>query len=194
MDHRGDWIKAFRQHLKDKKQETFGERFGVSQTTVSRWEDGAEPRLEHWTAMETLALARGFKLPYTSSKRMAKLRGFVGAGATIIPFGDGQGPFGEVEMPPDGTDATVAVEVRGDSMGAEAANGSTIYYDDRREPPTEDLFGRLCVIGLADERVMVKRLVRGRKPGHYDLYSTNGEPLLDQPVIWAARVTWIKPG
>lgn len=68
-----------------------------------------------------------------------------------------------------------------------------IYYEDRREPVTEDLLGRLCVVGLSDGRVLVKKLAFGRLPGRFDLYSTQGTPLFDQDVTWAAAVEWIKP-
>lgn len=97
-------------------------------------------------------------------------------------------------MPPkNGTETTVAVVVRGDSMAGQLEDGWIVYYDDRRAGPSEDLLGRLCVVGLNDGRVLIKKLLPGRQTGKYDLYSTNAAPMLDQQIDWAARVTWIAP-
>jgi phage repressor protein C with HTH and peptisase S24 domain len=121
------------------------------------------------------------------------LVGYVGAGGTLM-FQDGQGPFGEAEMPPGDIGTTVvAVKVQGDSMSGILEDGSTVYYDNRRDPPDESLFKKLCVVGLADGRVLIKRLYPGSKPGHYHLHSTNAAALLDEHVLWAARVSWIAP-
>lgn len=193
MDNIAAWVRAFRRHLGDKTQTEFALRFGVNQSTVSNWETGSEPEIPSWEAMKTLALERGFKLPYTSSQRTAQLIGFVGAGATVNLFGNGQGPFDEVPMPEGGTDKTVAVEVRGDSMHPIAEDRWLVYYSDRHDPPHDGLYGALCVVGLVDDRVLIKKLLPGRKPGFYDLYSPNAAPLLDQAVTWAAEVEWIKP-
>ncbi len=103
-------------------------------------------------------------------------------------------PFEDAEMPPRRGDLPiVAVRVRGDSMSGVLEDGWTVYYEDRREPPDESHYGKLCVVGLKDGRALVKKLYQGRRPRHYDLHSINAPPELDQPVEWAARVVWIKP-
>lgn len=103
------------------------------------------------------------------------------------------GELGDAPMPPNGTARTVAVEVRGDSMRGIAENGWWVYYDDRRDPPTDDLLGRICVVGLADGRTLIKRLIRGRKRKHFDLESYAAPTLYDARVVWAAPVTAIIP-
>ena len=87
----------------------------------------------------------------------------------------------------------VAVQVKGDSMRGLADDGCVLYYEDRREPVTDDLLGPLCVVGLPDGRIMVKKLQRGQAAGLFHLYSSNSDPIFDQAVTWAAKVTWIKP-
>jgi phage repressor protein C with HTH and peptisase S24 domain len=87
----------------------------------------------------------------------------------------------------------VAVLVRGDSMSGTLDDGWTVYYQDRRDQPDETLHAKLCIVGLTDGRVLVKKLYPGRKRGHYDLHSTNAPALMDQPVDWAAKITWIQP-
>ena len=97
-------------------------------------------------------------------------------------------------MPPSkGDETTVAVVVKGDSMAGQLEDGWVVYYDNRHIPPSERLLGRLCVVGLEDGRVLVKKLLPGRAKGLYDLYSANAGPLLDQAVAWAALVLWIAP-
>lgn len=95
-------------------------------------------------------------------------------------------------MPPERVSPeTVAVIVQGDSMAGLLGDGSVLYYETRREPPTDDLIGRLCIVGLADGRVLVKILQWGSAPGRYNLASTAMNTITDQIVEWAARVTFI---
>jgi phage repressor protein C with HTH and peptisase S24 domain len=119
--------------------------------------------------------------------------GYVRAGQEAVLYGEGQGPFDYAPMPPGGNVHTVAVKAQGESMRGRIESGDLVYYDDRHEPPTADLLGRLCVTGLSDGRVMVKRLLAGSLPGLYHLLSTSEDPMLDVPLDWAARVLWIQP-
>lgn len=183
--------------VRDKTGETQGElaaRFGVSQPTVSRWLKGNPPELHHAKIIEQVARdLRVVNRKAGANVTSVPIVGYVGAGGTIS-FGEGQGPFGEADMPPkNGTPTLVAVTVRGDSMSGMLEDGWTIYYDNRRDPPDETLYTKLCIVGVADGQVLVKKLYPGRKRGHFDLHSTNAPPMLDQPVDWAARIVWIAP-
>lgn len=120
------------------------------------------------------------------------LVGFVGAGALASFYGEGQGPFEEVPSIDGSSSKTVAVEIRGGSLGP-LFDRWICYYDDRHDPPTEALFGKLCVVGLSDGRVLVKQLVRGRSRGLFDLWSNSEPPIHDVPIEWAAPVTAIRP-
>lgn len=105
-----------------------------------------------------------------------------------VHFGDGQGQLGETLVPPGADEKTVAVEVEGESMHGVAEPGALVYYNDRHDPPTEDLIGLTCIVGLDDGRVMIKKLLRGRKPKHFDLYSISAPLMQDARVIWAAPI------
>ncbi len=107
-------------------------------------------------------------------------------------FRHGAGPMGEASAPEGSTLQTVAVEVRGDSLGT-FFDGWLVFYDDVRSPITDDLLGRLCVVGLEDGRVLVK-MVHKNRSGRFDLHGQFGEPVLDIEVLWAARVTSMMPG
>lgn len=171
-------------------QEDLAAEVGISVSQISRYESGKrDMRLK-----EAVALARYLKVPIAAIAEMpvVPLVGFVGAGSEMAYFADAHSPDEFVKMPPNGTEDTVAVEIRGDSLGS-AFVGWCAYYDERREPPTDDLLGELCVVGLHDGRVLVKKIVQGRQRGRYDLWSPNAEPLLDEAVEWAARVTALLP-
>jgi phage repressor protein C with HTH and peptisase S24 domain len=130
----------------------------------------------------------------TPHAQTAPIVGLAGAGpeGTVI-FSDAQGDLGEAPMPPGGNESTAALEVRGDSMRGIADDGWLVYFDDRRNPPTEDLLGELCIVGLVDGRVMIKYLIRGRRKNSYDLESVAAPTLRDVKVEWAALVTAIIP-
>ena len=120
--------------------------------------------------------------------------GIAGASADgAISYEFESGELGEAPMPPGGNARTVSVEVRGDSLRGVAEDGWLVYYDDRREPLTDDLLGELCVVGLEDGRTLVKPPYRGRAPGLFDLESTNAPTVRDIGVQWAALVTAIVP-
>ena len=120
------------------------------------------------------------------------LVGYVGAGAEAHFYGTADDPNETVPAPDGATPSTVAVEVRGESLGA-LFDRWLVFYDDRREPVTQDLMGRLCIIGLADDRVLVKKLRPSRTKGLFHLLSNVEEPILDVAVEWAARVKIMVP-
>lgn len=120
------------------------------------------------------------------------LVGFVGAGAEASFFASGQGPFGEAPPIDGANERTVAVEIRGGSLGP-IFDRWLCYYDDRRDPPTEDLLGKLCIVGLEDGRVLVKLLARGHTRGFFTLWSNNEPPIQDVTVAWAAPVALLRP-
>ena len=113
--------------------------------------------------------------------------GYVTAGGQEHRLPLAAGEFDEVEAPENVTDKTVAVQIRGKSLG-ETFDRWFAFYDDVRAPITPDLIGKLCVVGLADGRVVIKRVKQGRSPGRYNLYSENDRPILDVQIEWAARV------
>jgi SOS-response transcriptional repressor LexA len=143
-------------------------------------------------------LAAGAGLPIAAflneefSESAVRVVGYVGAGAETHLYGEGQGPFDWAPAPTGAKPTTVAVRVRGTSMAGLIDDGAILYYDLRNDPPTTDMNGALCVIGLADGRVVVKKLYKGAKRGRWNLISTNDSPMLDQQVEWAAKVTSVR--
>ena len=122
----------------------------------------------------------------------APLIGYVGAGAIAHFYADGQGPFDEVDAPIDAKPATVAVQIRGHSLGA-LFDSWLVFYDDVRDPPDDDLVGRMCVCGVADGRVLIKALKRSPIAGLWTLLSNIEPPIYDVALLWAARVREMRP-
>lgn len=124
--------------------------------------------------------------------KFVRVVGYVGAGSVAHYYAVMQDDFEEVEAPSDATDQTVAVEIRGGSLG-NAFNSWLVYYDDIRSPITEELYNELCVVGLADDRILVK-IVRPQRNGFFTLESNANiePPIVDADVEWAALVTDMK--
>jgi transcriptional regulator with XRE-family HTH domain len=112
--------------------------------------------------------------------------GFVGAGWEAHFYEDGHSPEEYVPMPDSGTEDTVAVRIKGSSLGY--FENWLVYYDQVQQPPTEQLLHKICVVTLADGRVLIKKLLPGSRPGRYNLLAANGDFLMDAQVKWAAEV------
>jgi transcriptional regulator with XRE-family HTH domain len=128
----------------------------------------------------------------TAKPKTAKIIGHVRADSTVDLYLDDK-ITNTAELPPGGTSSTMALEVREGAMRGVADNGYLIYFDHEQRPPTTALHGKLCVIELDDGTVLVRVLQPGRKENCYDLESSTEKTIRDRRVIWAARVTWLKP-
>ena len=143
-----------------------------------------------YLGVEPPRLVGGGRAPAERAK--VALVGHVGAGAIAHFYADGQGPFDEVSAPDAASANTVAVQIRGHSLGALFDNW-LVFYDDVRDPPGDELVGRMCVCGLADGRVLVKALKRSQIPGHWILLSNTEPPIYDVVLEWAALVREMRP-
>lgn len=176
------------------KQERLAERLGVAQSTVNRVFNGkSDPRGELRDKINLLydELFGDATSPHPKH-RTVPLVGYVGAGAAANYFAAGDGNLGKVPAPDDATPETVAVEIRGESLGS-LFDQWIVYYDEVRSPVTPDLIGRLCVVGLPDERVLIKQIKRSMSPDRYHLLSNTEPPLLDVAIEWAAKVKGMVP-
>jgi transcriptional regulator with XRE-family HTH domain len=177
--------------LRNLTHEEAAERMGVSRGQFIKLERGERRLTADYIARAAQAFAVSESDVFTE-RRTVPLVGYVGAGALAHLFSEGQGPFDEVEAPDGSTDSTVAVEIRGESLGA-LFEQWLVFYDDVRDPPGRDLIGKLCVVGLADGRILIKKLVLGQLPGHFTLLSNIEPPMYDVLVDWAARVKNMMP-
>lgn len=179
-----------------------GRNFDQSQ--VSRWLKGVEPTGTRYDRIIELATEKGVLGDIRSEdvsemiepvpKRTVKLKGYVGAGSVGHFYEVAENDLGEVEANDKATDKTAALEIIGSSLG-KFFDRWLAYYDDVRRPVTDDLIGQLCVVGLPDNRVLVKKIQRGRKKGRYDLIANleSEEPIKDVEIAWAALVVDLRP-
>jgi transcriptional regulator with XRE-family HTH domain len=181
-------------------QPEFADLVGVSQGTVSRWEKGAAPSHQHLARMAELDAVTLDEFLLGALGRVGEpgppipVVGFVGAGASVYPIDDESSMgFSTVERPPFITGEAIAVEVRGDSLVPVAEDGWKLIYTGQQTVLEEEVLNKLCVVALADGRVLVKRIVKGSKPQRYHLLSTNAPMIEDAEVIWAAKVRAIIP-
>lgn len=186
----GNHLRALREKA-GLSQDALAKRMGTTRSQLVKLERGERRLTEKW--IERAATALGVPMSMIIDVGTVPLVGFVGAGAALVYHHEGTGDLDEVDAPPQAGPGMVAVQVKGDSMRGRADDGWVLYYADRREPVTDDLLNELCVVGLADGRIMVKNLQRGQSPGLFHLYSSNSDPIFDQAVTWAAKVVWIKP-
>ncbi|WP_187273283.1 helix-turn-helix transcriptional regulator [Methylobacterium sp. WL19] len=175
-------------------QDEIAMQVGVSQPTVSRWKNGETiPRGQN--ERKLLQLVREKLMNGLEEGRVSfvPLVGFVGAGSEVAVFGDGQAdPDEKIEAPGVATRDTVAVEIRGTSLG-EFFDRWIVFYDDVRRPVTADLVGAICVCGLSDGRVLIKKIKNGSEDGLYHLHAQFEPPIYDAEVTWAAMVKHIRP-
>lgn len=144
-------------------------------------------------ASEIPKIAQYLGVAPPSIEGAARIVGFAGHDADGAVLFVGRDDEGEARMPAGGTKDTVAVQVAGNAMRGVAQDGWLLYYEDLRKPPGDDMLGELCVVGLADERVLVKYLHRGSGPRLFDLESATAPTQRDVAVLWAALVTAIIP-
>lgn len=125
------------------------------------------------------------------TRQAVPLVGYVGAGAEAHFYATADDPREMIDAPDGATENTVAVEIHGESLGP-LFDRWIVFYDEVRSPVTPDLIGRLCVVGLIDDRVLVKKIQRSRG-GSYILLSNTEAPMVDVEIAWAAKVLNMVP-
>lgn len=166
---------------------------GISAGYLSRMETGGRNVSLKNLAKLSKALGIQDRDLVSADRSEVPLVGMVSAGTDAVTvFGEGQGPFEMVTAPPDATDKTVAVELRGTSMG-KLLDKWLAFYDDRRDPPDERTINEVCICGLEDGRVVIKKLMKGSSKGLWHLESQTDPTLFDAKVSWAAKVIQLRP-
>lgn len=169
-------------------------RAGVKSTTLYSYLDGKSASLLDRT---TSPIATAFDVPLEQlfgdarPLRQVPIVYYVGAGAEVHSMQNADA-FDYVEGLDNATPETVAGRITGSSMGP-LFDGWLIFWDDMRSPVTADLLGELCIVALHDDRILVKKIEASRTAGLFHLMSNTEPPMLDVPILWAARVTGMKP-
>jgi len=195
----GRRISRLRRSLKE-SQADFGKRFGVGQTTISKWEsDRQEPEAKHLDVIASLemddpdmptadtAFATGNNPLFT----LVPLVGYVGAGAVVQMMDRGAGTSAiDWVKAPKGFGAVEALSVRGDSMYPVYRDGDTVFYGGRAaELPIK--MADEYVVELIDGRWLIK-IVEPERDGLYTLTAYNSAPIRDVEIVQAFKVRYIR--
>jgi transcriptional regulator with XRE-family HTH domain len=185
-------VRAARERLK-LSLEALAHDIGISTSQLSRIETGErEARVGEVKRLSSRLNVPIAELVGDEFAPRCPVVGLANAGSDSVIFSEGQGPFEYVEPPEGSSKDTVAVEVRGKSLG-EIFDGWLVFYDDVRTPPTPQMMNQLCVAELDDGRVVVKRITRGQRRDRFNLSSNVEPPIYDAKIAWAARVIAMKP-
>lgn len=176
----------------------------VSQPDISRWLKKSQPEVPKYERIIAVAEEMGVLSDVRSEdvaatladkpeERKVKLKGYVGAGNEAHFYRIADEDFDEVPAPPNATDKTVAVQIRGKSWGP-AMDTWLVFYDDVHSPIDPSLFGKPCIVGLDDDRILLK-IVTPQPNGRFKLLSNSEKepPIEDAVIEWAALVTWMAP-
>jgi hypothetical protein len=138
-------------------------------------------------------LGRTDKADASEGPRTTTIVGRAGAATDgRVVYSDAQEGLGEVLIPEGASLDSKAIEIEGYSMGF-IADGALIFYTEVHQAPEPDMLGMIVVVGLDNGEVLLKKLLRGSRPGLYDLESINGPTLHDRQVVWAAHIDSIVP-
>lgn len=189
----------------DLNQERLASLLSVDQPQISRWLKGSKPNGENFGNILAVARERGVIDDVRSEdvaesidigmRRTISVKGYVGAGAQVSNFNVAPGDLDTIVASDRDTDQTVAVRILGTSLG-KFFDRWYVCYDDVRSPITDDLINELCVVGLSDDRVLIKKVVRHGRTKRFDLLSNaESEAAIENVSIeWAAKVTDLRPG
>lgn len=169
-------------------QAEIAERLGKSVTQISRYETGVDG--VSTKQLSDVAAAYGVTVPELFEPEEVPVVGRVGAGAEVLYIDNY--PLGvaasTVPRPPGLKGEMVAVQVVGDSMQDRYFEGDLLFYNSESEAADADVVGRYCVVNVDDGRMLVKKVLRGKKFGTWRLESPNAPPIVDVHLRWAAPV------
>lgn len=180
---------------RDLTLETLADELGTSAGHLHKWETGkvsisVEKMIDIAQALDVSVV----DLIEGSAK--VPVVGQVGAGVGVHSIDDfAPGQSHRLVRCPAGLDPTktAAVEVVGDSMLPIEEGWLLFYTRDAYGVPTECL-GRLCIAEVSETGARyVKRVKLGRKPGTFDLISTNAREMENVRLEWAAPVLEARP-
>lgn len=174
-------------------QEALGQAVRSGRSTIVKLERGDLPLTEEWA--KRLVPALGIKLhQLLYDQPQVRIVGYVGAGQRVYAYSDMEDAGETMNRPPMATGDLLAVEVKGDSMLPLAEEGWNIVYTAEATVDENEVLNRVCVVQLdEDESMLVKKVMRGSKPHHYHLISSNAPLIEDARLRWAAVVKAIVP-
>ncbi len=189
-------LKFARERAKFESPRSAARAFGWNENTYKSHENGM--RAPRGSDLEPVLrrYARAFKVPWEwlatgkdgDVATSIDIVSFVGAGAEVYPM---DGPFDEIEPPPDCPPGAFAVRVRGDSQLPVYEDGDVLICVPLGD--ARDALWKRAIVDLEDGKRLLKQLTPGGKRGHYTLLSVNAPPIPDVRIVQVSRIVWHRP-
>lgn len=174
---------------RDWTQEELADAIPTTQSNVSRWLSGREPRGRSMERIRELAVESGVieREPVATNK--VTIMGRVGAGALIdVEFeqpGDGHD---SVELPFFYPDPIIAFEIEGESQLPVYEPGEVIVCLRDQVRATDHYLGVPVVVRVSTGERYLKRLAKGPGKGRYNLESWNARTIEDVRIEWVGEI------
>lgn len=174
---------------RDWTQEELADAIPTTQSNVSRWLGGREPRGRNMERIRELAVGSGVIEREPVPTNHAPIIGRVGAGALIeVDFDQSEDGYDSVELPFSYPDPIVAFEVSGDSQLPVYEPGEIVVCL-RDQVRAADLYlGLPVVVRISTGERYLKRLARGSAKGKYNLESWNARTIEDVRIEWVGEI------
>lgn len=174
------------------KQAQLARKVGVGQGTISKWIAGTQyPNKRQWDAVETFlaGLPETRHLIRVPDSNTVTVRGLIGAGATIRPEEEQIPTNGlyQIEAPFPIPEGALAFRIDGDSQWPRYDHGDVVICW-AAGTNIEEVIGWEAAVRTADGHRYLKRILRGRERGLFDLESYNAPTIRDVRLEWVARV------
>jgi phage repressor protein C with HTH and peptisase S24 domain len=195
----GQRVKRIRRKLGE-TQTNFAARFGVDQSTVSKWE--RNDQIPESYNLDLLSeIEAGISLDDEAGEMsdtvvnplftLVPVVGEIGAGAAVYPVeGDTTTRTTGYVRAARGFGAVEALRVRGDSMWPVYRDGDWVFVENRESsfPLERD---KEYILDLADGRRLLKA-VEPSRDGRYNLISYNAPPERDVEIVRAHKVRYVR--
>lgn len=168
----------------------------ISQQNIQQLKSGRNKTSKHLPALaealgvslEWLTTGRGRKIG--GSRLEAVLVGRIGPGGEIVRLKDGPKLSGYET--PSGLEGPNVLEVISETFPP-FKDGWLVFYGPEEQGVPEEFLGKLCVVQIKGGPALVRTLKPGTRKGLFRLENWAGPAHLNTKLIWAARVTDIKP-
>lgn len=175
-------------------QAVFGERLGVEQATVSRWEQGEPPQRRYEKPIAELANMSVAEFFHSDQQpRLIPKVGKVSGGSVEMNAPQSGGAVSHVTISL-GENGQISLVVVGNTLAAAGyRNGDTLIANKLPKAKMAKAIGRDCIVVTATGEALIKNVRKGTSKGLYTLRDLrpHEDDMEDVDLQWAAPIVWI---